>query len=152
MSRCTQHAKSTTKVLGAVALSFALTAPSQAAQNLTAESAGAGGVTHTLTTHFAESLSDAGIAELQVQSGQTLTNTLINVGEGKTDVGVIPLILAFLLEHGRGPYSKQGAEKGSAIMSNVRAIYPHNLGAFMLFAYESTGITSYKQLSGKTSA
>ena len=35
------------------------------AENLSAESAGAGGVTHTVTSHFAQILSEAGVAELQ---------------------------------------------------------------------------------------
>lgn len=142
--------KSTSKLVAPLALALAFATPSYAQQNLTAEAAGKAGTTYLMMSHLAEAVSDAGVAELQVQAGQTLTNTLINVAEGKTDVGVVPLILPFLLKHGRGPYSKQGAEVGAELISNVRALYPHNLGAFYLFAYESTGITGYDQLEGKT--
>ena len=137
-------------ITGSMVLSVAMATPTFAQENLTAEAAGKAGTTYLMMSHLAEAVSEAGVAELQIQAGQTLTNTLINVAEGKTDVGVVPLILPFLLKHGRGPYSKQGAEVGAKLISDVRALYPHNLGAFYLFAYESSGITGYDQLKGKT--
>lgn len=120
-----------------------------AAENLTAESGPTGGPTHLSISHLAEVAGAAGIAELQVQSGQTLTNTVVNIAEGKTDVGVTPLVLPFLLKLGRGPYSKQG-EKGAALASNLRALYPYQFGAYTLFTFESSGIKSWDQLKGKT--
>ena len=136
------------KFMGLLALPFVFASATNAAENLSAESAGAGGVTHTVTSHFAQILSEAGVAELQVQSGATLTNTLQNVANGTTDVGITPLILPFLLKNGRGPYAKTGKEEGSKQMDNIRALFPYNLGAFHLFAYESTGLKSW-DLAGK---
>ena len=49
-----------------------------------------------------------------MQEGQTLTNSVLNVAQGKTDIAPMPIILGFLLDKGRGPYSKQG-ENGAAL-------------------------------------
>ncbi|MEM9062306.1 MAG: TAXI family TRAP transporter solute-binding subunit [Pseudomonadota bacterium] len=121
----------------------------QAAENLSAETAAPGGAPHLSVTHLAEVAGAAGIANLQVQAGQTLTNTVINIANGTTDVGVAPLVLPFLLKLGRGPYSKQGKE-GAALAENLRALYPYNFGAYMLFGFQSKGVTSYEQLKGLT--
>ena len=51
------------KIMGLMALPFLFASSSNAAENLSAESAGAGGVTHTVTSHFAQILSEAGVAE-----------------------------------------------------------------------------------------
>ena len=137
-------------IAGSLAVSLTMVMPTSAAEILTAEAAGKTGTTYLSMSNLADAVSSAGVAELQIQAGQTLTNTLINVAEGKTDIGVIPIILSFLLKHGRGPYSKQGKEAGSKLMDNVRALYPYNFGAHQLISYQSSGITSYKQLVGKT--
>lgn len=136
-------------IFGALATTLALSTTPFAAENLTAETASPGGAPHMALTHLAEVVGNANIADLQVQAGQVLTNSLINVAEGKTDIASMPLILPFLLKLGRGPYSKQG-KKGAALAANVRALYPYNFGSYTLFAFESTGIKSYSQLKGKT--
>ena len=136
--------------IGSLVASLAMVNFAGARENLTAETASPGGAVHLSMTYLAEAVSDAGVADLQVQAGQTLTNTLINVANGSTDIGVAPLILPFLLKHGRGPYSKQGKEAGSALVANVRALYPYNFGAHTLFSFQSSGITSFDQLKGKT--
>ena len=41
---------------------------------------------------------EAGIASLQVQEGQTLTNSVLNVAQGKTDIAPMPIII-----HGSSP-------------------------------------------------
>jgi TRAP-type uncharacterized transport system substrate-binding protein len=98
---------------------------------------------------MADVLGQAGIASLQVQEGQTLTNSVVNVAEGRTDIAPMPLVLHFLLEKGRGPFSKQG-ENGAALAANLRALYPYNAGAYGLFAHQSSNITKWTDLAGKT--
>ena len=117
--------------------------------NLTAETASAGGVPHLTISHLADVAGQAGIANLQVQEGQTLTNSVLNVAEGKTDIAAAPIILTFLLDKGRGPYAKQG-ENGAPLAAKLRALYPYNAGAYGLFAFESKNIRKWQDIAGKT--
>lgn len=134
----------------AVALTACLFAGAAQAQvNLTAETSSPGNSPHLSITHLADVLGKDGIASLQVQEGQTLTNSILNVAERKTDISAMPLVLHFLLEKGRGPFSKQG-ENGAALAANLRAIGPYNAGAYGLLAHESSNIRSWKDIAGKT--
>lgn len=140
--------KHITRSLTGLCLAGALATGAGAQANLTAETASAGNSPHATILHLAEVASAAGIANLQVQEGQTLTNSVKNVAEGRTDIAAMPLILGFLLDKGRGPYSKLG-EDGHALASNLRALYPYNAGAYGLIVLESEGIDSWDQLKGK---
>ena len=117
--------------------------------NLSAHTASPGGVPHLTIMHLSDVLGEAGIANLQVTEGQTLTNSLMTIAEGKIDMTAMPIILPFLLDKGRGPFAKQG-ENGAALAANVRALYPYNAGAFGLFALESENINSWDDIAGKT--
>ena len=68
-----------------------------AAENLTGETASPGGSIHLSMVHLAEAASAAGVANIQVADGQTLTNSIQNVAEGKSDIAGTPYILPFLL-------------------------------------------------------
>lgn len=139
----------TTKLAG-LCLAGALTAGTAHAQaNLTAETSSPGNSPHVSTIHLAEVAATAGVASLQVQEGQTLTNSVQNVAEGRTDVAAMPMILGFLMSKGRGPYSSLGEEKGAELAANLRALVPYNAGAYGLMALESEGITSWADLAGK---
>lgn len=133
--------------IAAATLAFAGSAQAQA--NLSAEASSPGNSPHLSIIHMADIAGEAGIANLQVQEGQTLTNSVLNVAEGKTDIAPAPLILAFLLDKGRGPFSKQG-EKGAELAANLRALYPYNAGAYGLFALESSGVKSWDDIKGRT--
>lgn len=142
--------KHLTRGLAGLALASVLAAGDASAQaNLTYETTTPGAVGHALTLHMAEATSAAGIASMQVLEGQTLTNTLMNIAEGRSDIANMPVILVFLLDKGRGPYSKTGAEKGAELAGNVRALWPYNAGAYGLLALESEGIDSWDDLKGK---
>ena len=121
-----------------------------AAENLTGETASPGGSINLSMSHLAEVAAEKGIANIQVADGQTLTNSVQNVAEGKTDIAGTPYILPFLLAKGRGPYSKLGAEKGAELASNLRALYPVTLGIFALYAYDSVGLDGWNSLEDKT--
>lgn len=136
--------------LAAVAVAALLSVSANAAENLTAETASPGGSIHLSMAHLAEVAAEAGIANIQVADGQTLTNSVQNVAEGKTDIAGTPYILPFLLSQGRGPYSKLGAEKGADLASNLRALYPVTLGIFALYAYDSKDLKGWSDLEGKT--
>jgi len=144
--------KITRRVFGALtgaAALMAIAGNAFAQVNLTAETSSPGNSPHLAVSHLAKVLGREGIADVQLTEGQTLTNTTINVAEGKTDIAALPLVLAFLLDKGRGPYSKQG-EMGAKLAANLRALYPYNAGAYGLMTLESTGIKSWKDLKDKT--
>lgn len=141
--------KHLTKGLAGIALAGTLSVgAAQAQANLTYETTSPGAVGHAITLHMAEVSSNAGIANMQVLEGQTLTNTLINIAEGRSDIANMPVILPFLLDKGRGPYAKQG-ENGAALAANVRLLWPYNAGGYGVLALESEGITSWDDLRGK---
>ncbi|MDF0595622.1 TAXI family TRAP transporter solute-binding subunit [Psychromarinibacter halotolerans] len=138
-----------TRAMTASALAAVIATGASAQANLTAETSSPGNSPHVSILHLAEIAAEAGIANLQVQEGQTLTNSIVNIAEGKTDISAMPLILPFLLNAGRGPFSSIGPEKGAELASNLRALYPYNAGAYGLIALESEGIESWDDLAGK---
>ena len=75
---------------------------------------------------------------------KTLTNSIQNVAEGKTDIAGTPYILPFLMSRGVGPYGSLGKEKGAELAGNLRAVNPFVLGIFFLFAYDSKGIGGWE--------
>ena len=117
--------------------------------NLTAETASPGGATHLSPAHLTEIAGTKGIANIQLADGQTLTNSIQNVAEGKTDIAATPYILPFLMSRGVGPYGSLGKEKGAELASNLRAINPFTLGIFLLYAYDAKNIGGWEDLKGR---
>ena len=138
------------KSLAAVGIASLMATTAFAQVNLTAETASPGGATHLAPSHLTEVAGTQGIANIQLADGQTLTNSLLNVAEGKTDIAGTPHILPFLMSKGIGPYGKLGKEKGAELASNLRAIYPFTLGVFFLYAFDAKGISGWDGLEGKT--
>lgn len=140
-----------TKFALALAVGTSLLAATVHAQNvLTAETGPPGTVPFTATTTIAELASAQKIADFQVADSQTLTNSLQNVAEGKTDMSGAPLILTFLMSRGAGPYAKLGKEKGAELIDNVRVLYTFNYGGFGLYAYNSSSVKGWDDVKGKT--
>ncbi|MEZ5661257.1 MAG: TAXI family TRAP transporter solute-binding subunit [Burkholderiaceae bacterium] len=138
------------KTAVALILGAGLTFSAQAQTNLTAETANADGVPGNTILHLADVLSQRNVANLQVAVGQTLTNSIRNVAEGKTDIAASPILLPFLLSRGVGPYAKLGKDKGAELAANLRALYPYNVGGFNAFFYSNKGYQSWEDLRGKT--
>jgi TRAP-type uncharacterized transport system substrate-binding protein len=116
---------------------------------LTAETGPPGTVPFTAMTTLAEIAAAEDVADFQVADSQTLTNSLQNVAEGKTDVSGAPLILTFLMSKGAGPYAKLGKDAGAELIGNVRALYTYNYGGFGLYAYDSASVTGWDSAKGK---
>jgi TRAP-type uncharacterized transport system substrate-binding protein len=134
---------------GAIAASAFLAVPVFAQANLTAETGAPGGSAHLAPSHLAEVVGTKGIANIQLAEGQTLTNSIRNVAEGKTDIASAPHILPFLMSRGVGPYGKLGKEKGAELASNLRSLYPYTLGIFFLYAYDAKNLGGWDNLEGK---
>ena len=137
------------KMLVATAATMIIATGALAQVNLTAETASPGGATHLSPSHLAEIAGTQGIANIQLADGQTLTNSIQNVAEGKTDIAGTPHILPFLMSRGVGPYGSLGKEKGAELAGNLRAINPFTLGVFFLFAYDAKGIGGWDDLKGR---
>ena len=135
-------------IAGAAAL---LVAGSAQAQNLklTMTAATPGGSTDIAAKNLAEVAAINKIATIQVQTGKTLTKTMRDVAEGRTDITAGAMILQFLMAKGLGPYSGLGKEKGKQLADNLRLLYPYHLASIYLIAFQSTGIDSFDKLKGK---
>ena len=73
--------KKLNKLIAVFLASAMATATANAAENLTAHTASPGGVPHLTIMHLADVLGEAGIANLQVMEGQTLTNSIVTLAE-----------------------------------------------------------------------
>jgi len=131
-------------------IACAFVAQASAQTNLSAETATATGVPGNTVLTLGEVASAAGIADIQVAMGQTLTNSLQNTAEGKTDIAPAPFILPFLMSKGAGPYAKLGEATGSEYADRLAVLYTYQLGGFVLYAYDSKNFGGWDDIAGKT--
>lgn len=121
----------------------------QSQVNLTAETTTPGGATYLSPAHLAEIAGTRGIANIQLTDGQTLTNSIQNVAEGKTDIATSPYVLPFLMSRGLGPYGSLGVERGAELAENLRVINPFTLGIYFLTAYDSKNLGGWNDLKDR---
>ncbi len=138
------------KLLAAVAASLLAAVGAQAQTVLSAETAAPNTTPGISIISLSEAAAKEGVADIQVASGQTLTNSVQNVAEGKTDIAAAPFILPFLLSRGVGPYANLGAEDGAALAQNLAALYTYRVSVQGLYAYDSANISGWDGLEGKT--
>ncbi|MCH2168423.1 MAG: C4-dicarboxylate ABC transporter substrate-binding protein [Oceanicola sp.] len=136
-------------LLGVVA-SFALVGGAQAQTILTAETASPNSTPGISIIALSEAAAQNSVADIQVTAGQTLTNSVQNVAEGKTDIAAAPFILPFLMSNGVGPYAGLGKEAGAALAANLAALYTYRISVQGLYAYDSSGISGWDGIEGKT--
>ncbi|MEL7345213.1 MAG: C4-dicarboxylate ABC transporter substrate-binding protein, partial [Pseudomonadota bacterium] len=137
-----------TMAIGFAASLFASTAFAQT--NLSAETGPVVSVPGTASLALAEAVKNAGVADIQVATGQTLTNSVQNVGEGKTDIAAAPFLLTFLMSQGAGPYAALGKEKGAELADNIAILYTYRFGTYALSAYESSNFGGWDAVEGAT--
>lgn len=134
----------------ALVMTAALVASTSIAQvNLTSNTAGAGTTVGVTATALVEYASDRGIANIQLKDGQTGTNYIQALAEGKIDIGNGPFVLPFLLNRAVGPYASLGKEKGAELGANIQLLYPYTLSIFSMYAYDAKGIGGWDDLKGK---
>jgi TRAP-type uncharacterized transport system substrate-binding protein len=139
-----------TTIKASLALLLTLPASAVLAQaNLTSNTAGAGTAAGLTATALVEYAGDRGIANIQLKDGQTGTNYVQAVAEGKVDIVNGPFILPFLLSRAAGPYASLGKEKGAELGANIRLLYPYTLSIFSMYAYDAKGIKGWGDLKGK---
>jgi TRAP-type uncharacterized transport system substrate-binding protein len=127
-----------------------LVGPVSAQSNLSAATSTPVSVPGSTILALAQLAADAGVANIQVATGQTLTNAVQNVAEGKTDIGAAPFILPFLLSKGAGPYAKIGKEKGAKLAASIAVLYTYRLAVYALASFESKGFSGYDAIEGAT--
>lgn len=125
------------------------TQPALAQVNLTAMTSTPGVAVHLSIAHLAEVASARGIADIQITLGQTGVNATLAVAEGRTDIGICPFILPFLMSRGAGPFADLGAERGAELATNLRVLYPYSFGAYTLYGYETAGVSGWDDLAGQ---
>lgn len=133
-----------------LAAALCLAASAHAQTILTAETAAPNTTPGISIISLSEAAAQAGIADIQVTSGQTLTNSVQNVAEGKTDIAASPFILPFLLSRGVGPYAGLGAEAGADLASNLAVLYTYRISVQGLISYDSANISGWDGLEDKT--
>ena len=138
------------KLLAIIAATTCLGSGAFAQSILTAETAAPNTTPGISIIALSEAASKAGVADIQVTAGQTLTNSVQNVAEGKTDIAAGPFILPFLLSRGVGPYAGLGKEAGADLADNLAVLYTYRISVQGMYAYDSSGISGWDGLEGKT--
>ncbi len=138
-----------TAVVAVIAAAGLFATAVEAQINPTGETALAGGIASMALTHPREVVSQKKSANIPIATGQSPTNSLHNLAEGKSDVVSTPFILGFLLSKGRPPYSAHGGEKGAQLAGRVRSLNPYVPGGHSAYAYDSTGLKGWNGLKGR---
>ena len=136
-------------LLAGVALLFATSTAQAQGVKLTSASASPGGASDISARFLAEVAAADKVATIQVQGGQVLTKTMVQVAQGKNDITASAFILNFLMSRGLGPYSGLGKEKGKVLAGNLQLLFPFHLAHFVLVSFQTSGIDSYAKLKGK---
>ncbi len=129
---------------------FGMAATVNAQSNLTAETGPTVSVPGQTVLSLAEVANAQGVADIQVATGQTLTNSVQNVAEGKTDISAAPFLLTFLLSKGAGPYAAIEKDKAAELASNLAVLYTYRFGTYGLSAYSSKNFGGWDAVEGAT--
>ncbi len=127
-----------------------LTTSAQALVNLTAETASPTSAPGVSVIGFAEAAAKHKVADMQVTTGQTLTNSVQNVAEGKSDIAAAPFVLPFLMSRGVGPYAKLGKDAGAELTSKLAVLYTYRIACQGLYAYDSSNFPGYEGIKDAT--
>jgi len=135
-----------TAAFAAAATFSASTAMAQV--NLVSNTAGAGTAVALTATSLVEYAAERGIANIQLKDGQTGTNYVQALGEGKIDIANGPFILPFMLQRGVGPYSNLDKDVAKELGSSIAVLYPYTLSVFIMYAFDSKGIEGWNDVAG----
>ncbi|MCY3879156.1 MAG: C4-dicarboxylate ABC transporter substrate-binding protein [Rhodobacteraceae bacterium] len=116
--------------------------------NLTSNTAGAGTAVGLTATALVEYAADRGIANIQLKDGQTGTQYVKALAEGKIDIASAPFVLPFVLSKAAGPYAGMDKAEAAELAANIQMLYPYTLSIFTLYAYDAKGIDGWQDLKG----
>jgi len=127
----------------------ALAATSVAAEvNLTSNAAGAGTAGALSATSLVENAAERGIANIQLKDGQTGTNYVLALAEGKIDLASAPFILPFLMARAAGPYSNMDSDQAHELGHSIQMLYPYTFSIYTLYAYDAKGVSNWEDIEG----
>jgi len=136
------------RAAGALAITLAAFAlPAAHAAKISMESASTNSVVGILPQTLAPQWAKAGV-DVELALGQTLTKSLLKMGQGSLDASVIPLPAYASLVDGTGPYAKMG-EKAQALAGNVRALFAFTASTYHAMVWADSGIESWADVKGK---
>ena len=140
----TQTIKRWTAVL---TMGAAVAMPTWAAK-VSMETATANSVVGLMPQSMAPIWSEAGL-DVELAMGQTLTKSLLKIGQGSLDSAVVPPPAFANLGKGKGPYAKLGAEKGAALAANVVALWGFSASNYHPIAWADGPIQTWADIKGK---
>lgn len=117
------------------------------AAKISMESTAATSVVGMVPQALAPKWAEAGV-DVELALGQTLTKSLLKVGQGSLDAAIIPLPAYNLLVLGKGPYTQMG-DKGKALAGNVRSLFAFTASTFHPIVWADSGINSWADIKGK---
>lgn len=129
---------------GMIALALAL--PVQATK-ISMESASGAAVTGMLPQTLAPAWAKAGV-DVELALGQTLTKSLLKMGQGSLDTAVIPLPAYLSLVRGAGPYAQLG-DKAAGLSGNIRSLFAFTASTYHVIVWADSGIEKWSDLKGK---
>jgi uncharacterized protein len=130
----------------ALALSAAAALPAWAGK-VSMETATANSVVGLMPQSMASVWAKAGV-DVELAMGQTLTKSLLKVGQGNLDTAVMPPPAYANLVKGAGPYAKMG-DKASALAANVRGMWGFSASNYHPIVWADSGIDNWSQIKGK---
>jgi TRAP transporter TAXI family solute receptor len=132
-------------------LSFAVAATTMCgaqAAKISMESTAATSVVGMVPQALAPKWAAAGV-DVELALGQTLTKSLLKMGQGTLDSAVVPLPAYNLLVLGKGPYAQLDADKGKALADNVRSLFAFTASTFHPIVWADSGINTWADIKGK---
>jgi len=137
------HRRAALLVLSAAALA---TGAAHAAK-VSMETATANSVVGLMPQTMAPLWAKAGI-DIELAMGQTLTKSLLKLGQGTLDTSVVPPPAYANLVAGKGPYAQLG-DKGPALAANVRSLFGFAASIYHPIVWADGGIGDWSQVKGK---
>ncbi len=137
----------TLAVAAGLALGFSATANSQ--NILRGEAGAASGSTAVIMQLLSKYAASDSKITVKVNTGQTLTRSLLKLAAAKIEVAVTPVGAFAAMTKGRGPYKKLG-DKAVAASKNVRSLFAFLGGHFHPITYVDSGIREFADIKGRT--
>lgn len=117
------------------------------AQALNAETPPSTSESAQLITLLAKYAKDEDVV-VRVNSGQTLSKSVLNVASGRTELAVSLPGIESAFRRGAAMYSKI-SDQAKELAPNLRSVFGWTGGASMLIAYDGSGIADWSDLKGK---
>jgi TRAP transporter TAXI family solute receptor len=117
------------------------------AAKISMETATANSVVGLMPQAMAPIWDKAGIS-VELAMGQTLTKSLLKVGQGTLDTSVMPPPAYGNLVKGAGPYAKMG-DKATELSANVVALWGFSASQYHPIVWGDKGINAWADIKGK---